>query len=187
MAKVPEELSRQREREAARLRWQGWTQQRIADQLGVTQQAVDVMLQRIERRLAEEFKEQAAEIKARQTAQLEQVVDETLTQWRRSYEDAVTEVTVKGKTEGGKADSMKAQVTRTVVGQSGNPGLIGQARGAMADIREIWGLNAPKRNEHSGPDGGPIEFSSGAAAFDHRVTQALEREDEGEDPGEPLG
>jgi predicted transcriptional regulator len=152
MPRVREEVSREREREAWRLRQQGWTQQRIADRLEVTHQAVDVMLSRIEKRLAAEFREQAEQMKGRQTAVLEQILDEALEQWRRSTEDAVTEVTVKGKVtgKGGKGkegtdkDESRAQVTRTVEGQTGNPALLAQARGALADIRSIWGLDAQK-------------------------------------------
>lgn len=166
MAKATTEVTREREREAWRLRQQGWTQQRIADRLEVTHQAVDVMLFRIEKRLAAEFREHAEEMKARQTAVLEQVMDEALEQWRRSTEDAVTEVTVKGKVTGksgkGKDDAPKdesrAQVTRTVEGQTGNPALLAQARGALADIRSIWGLDSSKAPPEPPPagDGGTV-------------------------------
>lgn len=165
MAKATTEVTREREREAWRLRQQGWTQQRIADRLEVTHQAVDVMLFRIEKRLAAEFREHAEEMKARQTAVLEQVMEEALEQWRRSTEDAVTEVTVKGKVtgkggrskEGADKDESRAQVTRTVEGQTGNPALLEKAMKAMEGIRSIWGLDAPKKQEHSGPDGEPFK------------------------------
>jgi predicted transcriptional regulator len=191
MAKVPpKEVSDERKRIAWRLRQQGWTQQRIADHIGVTQQAVDVMLSVIEKQLAVEFKEQAAQIKARQTAMLEDMTDETLQQWRRSYEDAVTEVTVKGKTTGGKGeggadgDKSRAQVTRTVVGQSGNPSLIAQARGTLSDIRSIWGLDAPKREELTGKDGAPIEIHDSRAELAARLAaRAARRRTDSDDPG----
>jgi hypothetical protein len=32
-----------------------------------------------------------------------------------------------------------------VEGQSGNPSLVAQLRGAMADVRTIWGLDAPQK------------------------------------------
>jgi len=192
MGRVSQEVSKEREREAWRLRQHGWTQQRIADQLGVTHQAVDLMLSRIEKKLAEQFKEQAAEIKARQTAILEVVTDEALTQWRRSCEDAVTEVTVKGKVtgKGGKAqgsgdkDESRAQVTRTVVGQSGNASLLAQARGAMSDVRTIWGLDAPKREEWTGKDGGAIEIHDTRAELAARLAaRAARRRADSDDPG----
>lgn len=145
------------------MRVQGWTQQMIADHLGVTQPAVWDMLQRTEKRLAAQFKDQAEEIKARHTEQLEYIANQALAQWHRSCEDGVTEVTVKGKTTGTKGkgeagDQSKAQVTRTVVGQSGNPALLEKALKAMSDIRAIWGAEAPRKVEGSGPGGGPIEF-----------------------------
>lgn len=166
MAATPKpEVSREREREAWRLRTLGWTQQRIADHLGVAQQSVWDMLSRVEKKLAAEFKDQAEEIKARHTALLETLADEVLTQWRRSCEDGVTEVTVKGKVTGGKGksgadgDQSKAQITTTREAQSGNPALIAQARGTLSDIRAIWGAEAPKRQENTGAGGGPMIFS----------------------------
>lgn len=163
MAAVPpKEVTRDNEREAWLLRKQGWTQERIAGRLGLSQQAVCTMLARIEKKLAAEFRDQAEEIKARQTALLETLADEVLTQWRRSCEEAFTEVTVKGKTTGGKGksgaenDQSKAQITTTREAQSGNPALIAQARGTLADIRDIWGLDAPKKNEHTGAAGEPL-------------------------------
>lgn len=158
------EVTRDREREAWSLRVQGWTQQMIADHLGVTQPAVWDMLQRTERKLAAQFKDRAEHIKLEQTEQLEWIATQALKQWHRSCEDGVTEVTVKGKTTGTKGakgeagDQSKAQVTRTVVGQSGNPALLEKALKAMADIRAIWGAEAPRKLEGSGPGGGPIEF-----------------------------
>lgn len=166
MAKVPsKEVSRENEREAWRLRQLGWTQRRIAAHLGISQPGVWDMLDRVEENLAAEFREHAEKVKARQTAILEQTLEETLEDWRRSREDHVTEVTVKGKVtgkggrgkEGAEKDESRAQVTRTVEGQTGNPALIAQARGTMADIRSIWGLDAPKKQEHTGPDGEPFK------------------------------
>lgn len=153
MAAPSKEVSRERERVAWSLRQQGWTQQRIADQLGVSQPAVLMMLGRVESRLAVEFREQAEQIKARQTAILETVADEVLQQWRRSCEDGVTVARVEGRThttKDGDIMQLPDQVTTTIEGQSGNPGLIAQARGTFADIRGIWGLDAPQKREDNG-------------------------------------
>lgn len=44
-------------------------------------------------------------------------------------------------------------------GQAGDPRMLAEARGALADIRNIWGLDAPKKGELSGPNGAPIPVS----------------------------
>jgi DNA-binding CsgD family transcriptional regulator len=149
----------QREQDTWRLRVMGLTQWQIADRLSLSQAAVSKILARVGVRLAQEFVEEVRSIKAQQTAILDHVTAEALSAWERSKEDGVTEQTVKGKTAGkaeGESGQAKAQITRTVVGQSGNPAHLAQARGALADIRAIWGLDSPARAEVAGPGGGPI-------------------------------
>lgn len=136
--------------EAWRLRVQGWTQGKIAAELNVTQQSVSEMLQKIEARLAEQFTAEALEIKARQTAQLEAVYEEAMEQWRRSCQDLQREQVVSGRvkvTEMGGVYNLPDQHTTTVEGQSGNPALLEKAMKALADIRAIWGLDAPKKTD----------------------------------------
>lgn len=40
--------------------------------------------------------------------------------------------------------------------QVGDPRFLEQARGALSDIRGIWGADAPKKAEVSGPNGSPL-------------------------------
>lgn len=150
-----------KEAEAWRLRVQGWTQARIATHLKCSQQAVSLMLAKLERKFHDELIEQAAEVKARQTAQLEALYESLVEQWERSCRDAERVTTVSGlakATEHGYVD-LPDRETRVVEGQSGNPALIAQALAAQAAIRAIWGLEAPKRQEVSGPEGGPVRVS----------------------------
>lgn len=143
------EVTRNRERDAWHWRLQGWTQQRIADELGITQQSVCDMLSRIEKRLAAEFREQAEEIKARQTEQLMMVYASAWEQWQRSCQDAERETVVTGRAKATEAGLIELpdQVTRTVEGQSGNPALLEKAMKALSDIRAIWGAEAPVKSE----------------------------------------
>lgn len=155
------EIVRDRERAAWELRLQGWTQERIAEELGISQPTVCKILRRVESRLAEEFREHAEEVKARQAAILERIAAEALRQWERSCQDAVRVTVETGRakaTEMGLIHLPDKEVT-TTEGQSGNPALLAQAREALADIRAIWGMDAPKRQEHTGAGGGPIAIS----------------------------
>jgi predicted transcriptional regulator len=145
-------ISAERRREAWRLRQEGWTQERIAAHLGIRQQSVCEALQRIERELAETFKAQALEIKARQTAQLERIAEEALLRWQESVGEVVRETVTSGRVRVLKdADGnehtrdLPDQVARTVEYQSGNPALLEKAMNAMADVRKIWGLDAPQK------------------------------------------
>jgi hypothetical protein len=67
----------------------------------------------------------------------------------------------------------------------GDPRFLAEVREAGRDRRELLGLDAPKRNEHSGPGGGPISLAGDLSALSDeeltaRIRQAL---DEGPDGG----
>ena len=164
----PREVTAERERQAWELRTtRGFTEQQIADHLEIHVSTVCKALQRIERRLAGEFRERAEEIKARQTTQLEHIAAEALQQWRRSCEDAEKQRTVEKGNE--------VTVITERKGQSGNPALLEKALQALGEIRKIWGLDAPRQVEASvsGPAGGPIPFA--LTSLDSLSTDELTR------------
>jgi predicted transcriptional regulator len=151
------EISAEREKRVWALRQRGWLQARIAAELKVSQQAVSLALARIEKRVYEELSATVAQTKARQTAQLEHICAEAIAAWERSLEDATgedsTEESVEIPAKNADADAgasdvavvpVKVKTRRTRRGQSGNPQLLAQALAALASIREIWGLDAPK-------------------------------------------
>jgi predicted transcriptional regulator len=154
-ARPPIQVTRQREKEAWELRQQFWTEQRIADHLGIERSTVSKMLDRVERDLAERLAEEALPIKARQTAMLERVAEEAFEQWKRSCEDAEVERIstkevnlVNDEDEGAIAiPAVEVKTTNERKGQSGNPALLEKAMNALADVRKIWGLDAPVKSE----------------------------------------
>ena len=134
------EVTAQNEREAWRLRTvERLTEPEIAGRLGVSQSTVSRMLRRVEKRLAREFAEQAERVKARQAALLDHVVSEALAGWERSTDDAVTERSV--------SDGEKTTTTTERRGQAGAPSFLAECRAALADIRAIYGLDAPKKQD----------------------------------------
>ncbi|HEV8178334.1 MAG TPA: hypothetical protein VGP44_11695 [Gemmatimonadales bacterium] len=147
-ARPPIQVTREREQEAWRLRQRFWTEQRIADHLGIDQTTVSKMLDRVERDLAVKFEAEALPIKARQTAQLQEIANEAFAAWERSKEDGEKETVITGRikwTDEGGAIPLPDQVTRSVEGQSGNPALLEKAINALAEIRKIWGWDAPAK------------------------------------------
>jgi predicted transcriptional regulator len=154
---IPLEVTRERERRAWDLRQRGWTQQRIADELGITHQAVSALLKRLDRRFLAKSDDLIAAQKAAQTQQLQYIADEALQAWERSKLDAETVVTTSGRAHVSKEGDVTLLPDETKVqiqGQSGDPRLLDQARGALEDIRKVWGIDAPTKV--AGPDGGPI-------------------------------
>lgn len=201
-AKPTAKETREKENKAWLLRCKCWTEQRIADELGVDVSTVCRMLKRKAEQLALELAQAASAMKAQQSAAHEQIAMEAMEAWEASKEDAVTvksnekERGVQKNLTAGQAEELlsdfdpesipglyddeisseeRAQLiaeataahiagkskgravlttekTRTEERryQVGDPRFLDQAQKAMAAIREIWGLDAPKKQEHSG-------------------------------------
>lgn len=141
MKPPPREVTAENERHAWLLRTEKfWTERQIAEELSLTQGAVSKMLSRVEKREAVQFSERVEQIKARQTAQLEALASDAFMEWERSKLPAENERTTVSATG-------SVETTSERRGRIGDAQLLNQARGAMSDIRTIWGLDAPKRTE----------------------------------------
>ena len=170
-SRVPKEVTAEREKRAWELRQQCWTEERIAADLGVTQPAVSVMLRRISGRMAKQLTGQVERVKATQTAQLEHIAFEAMQAWERSKLNAeatrtVTEqISLKGEEETlddegqpirrktAVVPAVKETTTFTSEGQAGDSRMLEKAINALSDIRKIWGLDAPTKQEITGKDG----------------------------------
>ena len=119
--------------EALELAAQGFNQREIGDRIGRTRSAVGKMLRRTEKKLAEMLKDRGEQIKALQTTKLEHIYNQAMQSWTRSKQEAKSVKTVQGK-DGEKTES-------TIRDQCGDPRFLDQARGALGDIRKIWGLD----------------------------------------------
>lgn len=106
----------------------------IAEQFQLTQQRVSQICQHVDQWLAPQIADRVLALKARHTRKLEAVWQEAMAGFARSQEPAET-VTEDGDGQG------VSKVTRV---QAGNPACLAQARGALDDIRRIWGMNEPE-------------------------------------------
>lgn len=221
------------------LRRQGFTVYYIANKFGVSHQAVSKAMLAMEQKLYKVLAEQAAPMKASQTAQLEANLERALLEWFKSQEDAETQRVVeksiaatseerdpgpmggelkrkrkqplqagvsvedprsnenwevvdpesipgylyneetdeettpeekasvmmaflaeklKQEREGGvsTAGLLERTLTKTSQGQCGDPRYLAEIRACLADIRKIWGLDAPTKQELTGKDGSPV-------------------------------
>lgn len=162
-----------REARAWELRQKGWSQARIAVDLGITQQGVSTLLRRLARQFARDFKKRAEEVKAEQTAVLEFMVDEALQEWERSKlpiekqsikgdiftpkrnpesdddydEDDEDEALAEQDAQGQPVGLGVAELTKKTEGRLADPRYLQQARDAMGDVRKIWGIDAPEKIE----------------------------------------
>ena len=140
-------MAREHERRAWGLRQRGRTQEQIAAELQITQQAVSKILARVSDRYLKQVEAKVGRIKAQQTAQLEQIVSESMDAWERSKKPQRTLTTV---TRTGAEGQTSEQTTQQAVEQVGDVAYLDQARAALADLRKVWGIDAPQKVEHSG-------------------------------------
>lgn len=162
MGKPRDEAERERDRlRITPLYLQGWNQTEIARELGVDQSTVS----RDIKFLLAEWRKQRNGLVDEFEGKYRYVYREAITAWHRSKEDAVTETSemievpevskdAKGNPQVVSSQRMKAQTRRE--GQSGNPALLAQAQAAIKAIREMFGVDAAEKIEHSGPGGQPL-------------------------------
>lgn len=81
---------------------------------------------------------------------------QALSAWELSLEDAETTIQEAIDSGEGGNGGQRLKVSTKTEGQSGNPALLAQAQAALKALREILGVDAATKLEHSGPDGGPI-------------------------------
>ena len=190
--RVPKEVTRQREAHAWQLRQQGCTHQRIAGDLGVDRSTVTAMLARIDRRALAQLNAAVELLKVEQTEILRDVVYEARQAWEKSKSPAVAKKVTKTKKPGddkgeGDADAdVTAQESMTQEVQCGDVAYLAQVRAALADIRKVWGLDAPVKNANTTPDGkeaaGALPTEVIAARVAALVSTAKARMEKGERP-----
>ncbi len=139
----PRTRIRTRERRAMELATVGWSQHQIAADLGISQAAISRILARIETRILRELAETVERQKARHTVRLEHLYAEAIRAWDQSKADTTRRR--QRKTQGG-AGGAGATVAEIVVeNQHGDPRYLNEARKALADLRKLWGLDAPQQ------------------------------------------
>jgi predicted transcriptional regulator len=158
------------------LRQRGYSQRRIADELGLDQGTVCRMLRRVERREFERLSRQVDRHKATQTAILEGLVDEAIQAWERSKgRRSSARRSVKHKfveDEHGKVEEKPAasvNVTETIE-TAGDVAYLDRAMEGLRQIRKIWGLDAAPTKADAGPtltySDIAARLEANAAAFD---------------------
>lgn len=153
--RINKEIRLQREKTAWELRQKMWSQDKIAEELGITQSGVAKLLKRLTLRYAESFSEDIETVKAEQVAQLENIAFEAMQAWERSKE-AANVVRVKRPLQG---TSGEGEQTKEARDQDGDPRYLATAMKAKEDIRKILGADAPTKLQHAGDkDGDAIKI-----------------------------
>jgi predicted transcriptional regulator len=151
MAPVKREIVRLREETAWALRMKGCAQARIGSELGISQPAVCKILRRVERRVLAKMEVSVQAVKAKQAAQLEYIIDQSLSGWARSRERATEERVTRefDRDEYRSVETRSRTTTCTRCRDSlGDPRFLVVALQALAAERELWGLDAGAVNRH---------------------------------------
>lgn len=135
---IKKEQRREEERQIWAFRQRGWTQARIADELKLHVSTICRVLAKLSDRYLKEVLEDVGRVKVQQTLMLEHIVSESLDAWERSKEPARRATLKKGAGEG----NQNAE-TQSVEEQIGDTVFLDSARAALADMRKIWGADAP--------------------------------------------
>ena len=132
---------RTRDARAMELATLGWSQQRIAADLGVSQAAVSKILKRVDERLLQDLRSTLERQKVRHTVRLEHLFTESIRAWDNSKADTTRRR--QRKTDGTGTGQTVAELV--VENRHGDPRYLNEARKAMADLRKLWGLDAPQQ------------------------------------------
>ena len=116
-------------------RQRGWTQERIAADLGVNQATVSRWLRTIERRALAELTAIVRAEKVRQYGTLNHIVDEALEAWERSKKPLR-----RGRESIGSKSSGGSRTT-DVTERDGDPLFLDAALAALRDLRALFGLD----------------------------------------------
>lgn len=135
-----------RTRRAVDLAIEGWTQQEIAADLHVSQAAVSKIVRRADERALQDLSATVQRQKVRQTQRLERVIREATRAWEQSKGDATRRRQRKRERDGhgepGGAETVAEVVVDT---RHGDPRYLDAIRKALADLRKVWGLDAPQQ------------------------------------------
>ena len=142
---------------------EGHTQHQIAAALNISQPAVSKIIRRLEERLLADVAMKVERQRARHTLRLEFMYGEGIRAWRASQQEGVRRR--QRKTDGGPGQAGGSVAEIVSESRHGDPRYLEEARRALADLRTLWGVDAPER------------LSIGAAApFANLSDAALEAE-----------
>lgn len=129
------EVTLEREAKAWAMRSRGRTQDHIATELGLAQGTVSRILGRVEARELKRLSANVERIKARQNAQLEHMLEESVDAWHKSKQPRKR---ASSRSGGGSGDEVE---THEVIERDGDPSHLYCAMTALGHQRQLWGLD----------------------------------------------
>ena len=129
----------------AELLLKGLTQPEISRQTGISLRTTNRYIQENKRRWLEQNQEDTGELVALVHARQENIFREAMAAWERSQQNKEIRTVEKGS-----GDKGKDKATLRTEGQDGDMACLNTALKALEAIRELHGLDAPKKTEITG-------------------------------------
>lgn len=117
-------------------------QRQIAMDLGISQAAVSKILARADRRALSDQGELLIRMKGQQTLQLDHIRQQSMAAWHASKAEATRR---RQRRVERAADEPQTIAEVTVESSYGDARYLAEARAALADLRKLWGLDAPQK------------------------------------------
>lgn len=127
---------------------QGFTTREVAAEHGIDHTTVSRIGHAVDKWLRPQWMEHILDIRVRHCESLMHVFQEAMAAWEKSKTDAVTITEKSGNSGGEKGGPYDEKATQTKA-QAGNPSFLAEARSALAEVRKIWGADAPAKTEVS--------------------------------------
>ena len=138
----PRSRVRLREAQVLELLLEGHTQHHIAETSGISQPAVSKIARRIDERLLADLSQKVERHRARQTLRLEHIYGQAMQAWQDSKQEGLRRRQRKTEHEGGTGSTVAELISEN---RHGDPRYLDEARKALADLRKVWGVDAPER------------------------------------------
>ena len=152
----------------------GESPESIAEERSISTADVLREIERIESSLAAEYIDEFQRIRARHTVRLEAIFLQAMAGYERSCEDEVVQKrtaqgdpaaeSVDGPRGRGTVQHPKLRVETTTKRKAGNARYLWEARGALSDIRRMWGFNAGSSVKEMNSQNVPSDVSDRALA-----------------------
>ena len=121
---------------------EGRTQHSIATALGISQPAVSKIARRVEERLLADQACKVERHRARHTFRLEHIYGQAMQGWQDSKQEGLRRRQRKTEHDGGTGSTVAELISEN---RHGDPRYLDEARKALADLRKLWGVDAPER------------------------------------------
>jgi hypothetical protein len=120
----------------------GRTQHQIAEAVGISQPGVCKIVRRVEERLLADLAYKAERQRARQTLRLEHIYGQAMHAWEGSKQEGLRRRQRKTEHESGTGSTVAELISEN---RHGDPRYLDEARKVLADMRKLWGIDAPER------------------------------------------